>query len=81
LLDFLNEEAHNDPLEITCIGFGWNLVLVALRFPRVKFLFIFIVALRVIFKNFSRPLVLEALERSGVMAIGVPRLTGLVGLV
>jgi hypothetical protein len=81
LLDLLNQEAHNDPLEITGIGFGWNLVFVALGFPGVKFLFIFIVALRVVLENFSRPLVLEALERSGVMAVGVPRLTRLVGLV
>ena len=81
LLDLLNQEAHNDPLEITSIGFGWCLVFVAFGFPGDEFLFIFIVALRVILENFSRPLLLEALERSGVMAIGVPRLKGLVGLV
>jgi hypothetical protein len=62
LLDLLNQEAHNDPLEIASIGFGWNLILMALRFTRDKFLFVFIVALRVVLENFSWPLMLEALE-------------------
>jgi len=49
--------------------------------PRIEFLFVFIVALRVVLKDLSRPLVLEALEGRGVVTVGVPRLAGLVGLV
>jgi hypothetical protein len=62
LLDLLNQEAHNDPLEIASVGFGWSLILVALGFTGDKFLFVFIVGLRVVLENFSWPLVLEALE-------------------
>jgi hypothetical protein len=80
LLDLLNEQTHDNPLKITSIGFRWCLVFVALGFPRDEFLFVFVVALGVIFEYFSWPLLLETLERS-VMAIRVSRLAGLVGLV
>jgi hypothetical protein len=81
LLDFLNKKAHDNPLEISSIGLSRSLVFMTLRFLRNEFLFVFIVGLRIIFENFSRPLLLEPLERSGIMPIRVPRLPGLIGLV
>jgi hypothetical protein len=41
----LNQERHNNALEITSVGFGWCGIFVALGLPGVKFLFVFVVAL------------------------------------